>query len=336
MLGKPPDGSVTRTPSLSTDETKFRIWDSYWHENRLYSGGIEPGSDVQSLLERFWIGTVRRLTPGAAVLDVACGNGAAGYSLVRAAGSLGGVLAVTGIDDADIDPPRYVTDHTELLQKITFRPHTAMEALPAEDATFDAVVSQFGFEYGNFAQAFSEAARVLKPNGLLTFLVLPANSAAAQSAKKALKQSRYLLRDSNLFAEAFEITRAYHESAEDTREQKSREDLERFSREVEKSVRIFDASETDVLFSVIMGLNRIFIDRKTQSAEEQWMAIEAIRTGLAQYAARAQVTVKAALSEGNLGVMKRAMAAAGFKLRETRSILAPKQGTVAWQLSAER
>jgi len=321
---------------LAAEDSKFRIWDSYWQENRLYSAGVEPGSEVQTLLERFWLGIVRRMSSGAAVLDVACGNGAAAYCLVRGAESLGGTLAVTGIDDADIDPARYVTDHAETLQKITFRAHTAMEAIPAEDASFDAVVSQYGFEYGNFAQAFTEAARVLKPNGLLTFLVLPSHSPAAQSAKKALKQARYLLRESNLFTEAFEITHAFHEAPEDTREQKVREDLERFNKEVEKSVRVFDTNETDVLFAIIMGLNKIFIDRKTQSGEEQTMAIETIRTGLAQYAARAQVTVKAAVSENHLGIMKRAMAAAGFKLRETRSLLASKHGTVAWQLSAER
>jgi ubiquinone/menaquinone biosynthesis C-methylase UbiE len=321
---------------LSADDTKFRIWDSYWHDNRLYSSGVEPGSDVLSILERFWVGITRRMPSGGTVLDVACGNGAASVCLVRAAEALGGTLAVTGIDEADIDPPRYVTDHAAVLQKIAFRPHTAMEALPAEDASFDAVVSQYGFEYGNFSQAFTEAARVLKPNGLLTFLVLPAHSPAAVSAKTALKQARYLLRDSSLFAEAFEITRAFHEGAEDTREQNMREHLERFNKEVEKSVRMFDAAETDVLFAIIMGLNKVFIDRKTQSGDEQNMTIEKIRTGLAQYAARAQVTVRAAVSEGNLGAMKRAMAAAGFKLRETRSLLAGKHGTIAWQLSAER
>jgi len=321
---------------LSSADEKFRIWDAYWTTDRLHSFGADVDPLFAQTLDRYWSGVVRRLSAGAAVLDIACGNGAVSLAMAKTAQVLGGSLAITGIDEAAIDPAKYLPQHADFLAGITFRQRTAMESLPFENATFDAVVSQFGLEFGTSGAALSEAARVLKPGGLLTFLALPAHSLAVQSAKRTVKQARYLLRDAVLFNEAFRIIQAFHEGDEETREEKMRTDLENYNREVEKTVGQFKVDETDVVFAIIMGLNQVFIDRKTKPGEEQMMAIETVRTGLAQYAARAQATAKAALTDSGLESLKRTITSEGFKLMETRSLLAGKLGTVAWQLTAER
>jgi len=46
-----------------------------------------------------------------------------------------------------------------------------MEALPFDDASFDAAVSQFGIEYGKIADTAKELERVLKPGARFRFLV---------------------------------------------------------------------------------------------------------------------------------------------------------------------
>jgi ubiquinone/menaquinone biosynthesis C-methylase UbiE len=325
-----------RAVIVAVSDEKFHVWDAYWHDNRIQSIGASADPQLLATLEKYWAGVVLRLTPGTAILDIACGNGAVGLTMARTAQAMSGALAITAIDEAMIDPPRYVPEHAGILSGIDFRPRTRMEALPFENATFDAVVSQYGFEFGNTTKALDEAARVLKPNGLLTFLALPAHSPAVQSAKKAVKQARYLLRDAALFDETFRILQAFYEEPLESREQKIRTDLERFNAEVEKAVAQFDAGEIDVVFAIIMGLNKIFVDRKSATAEAQMMAIETVRTGLAQYAARAQVTAKAALTDSTLESVKRAITAAGFKLTETRSLFVGGHGTVAWQLTGER
>jgi ubiquinone/menaquinone biosynthesis C-methylase UbiE len=321
---------------LSSAEDKFRIWDAYWTTDRLYSFGADQDTAYAKTLDRYWSGIVRRLAAGATVLDVACGNGAVGQIMVRTAQALGGSLAITGIDEAIIDPPRYLPQHAEVLKEIEFRPRTMMEALPFENGKFDVVVSQYGFEFGNMQKALNEAARVLKVGGLLTFLALPVHAPAVQSAKKTVKQARYLLRDATLFNEAFRIIQAFYEGPPETREGKMREDLEIFNRQVEKTVEQFDVTESEVVFAIVMGLNQVFVDRKTKAGEEQLMAIETVRTGLAQYAARAQATTRAALNDNNLENLKRTIASAGFRLTETRSLMVNRTGTVAWQLTAER
>jgi len=53
----------------------------------------------------------------------------------------------------------------------TTRGGVAMEDLPFDDATFAAVVSQFGFEYGDMARIAAEIARVLAPGGVVGLMV---------------------------------------------------------------------------------------------------------------------------------------------------------------------
>jgi SAM-dependent methyltransferase len=51
-----------------------------------------------------------------------------------------------------------------------------VEALPFAERRFDAVVSQFGFEYGHTGKAADELARVLVPDGRVSLLVHHAES----------------------------------------------------------------------------------------------------------------------------------------------------------------
>jgi ubiquinone/menaquinone biosynthesis C-methylase UbiE len=320
---------------LSVSDDKFRIWDAYWRENRLCSFGLGEDQQALATLENYWASVAQRLVPNSAVLDLACGNGAAAVFVAQAAARTKKPLSIAGIDEAVIEPARYVKDYAALLARMEFRGKTTMEALPFPTASFDCVISQFGLEYGNPVKAVAEAARVTKTRGILTFVSLPAHSPIVQTAKKVLKQGRYLLRDTALFSETFRIIKSYHEGPADGRDQRMRNDLEQFNKEVEKTVYAFDEGESDVVFTIITGLNRIFIDRKTAAGDAQALTIDAVRTGLAQYAARAHATIKAALNEASLAALKHTIVTSGFRLVDSRALLTHK-GTIAWQFMAER
>jgi len=321
--------------TLSVSDDKFRIWDAYWRENRLCSLGLGEDQHALATLENYWGNVAQRLIPNSAVLDLACGNGAASVFLAQAAGKTKKPLIISGVDEAAIEPARYVTDYAEILGTMQFYAKTPIEALPFAPASFDCVISQFGLEYGNPVKAIAEAARVTKTRGMLTFLALPAHSPVVQSAKIVLKQGRYLLRDSALFTETFRIIKAYHDSPAEGRDERMRGELERFNKEVEKTVYAFEDGESDVVFTIIMGLNKVFVDRKTSAGDAQALTIDAVRTGLAQYAARAHATLKAAVNEASLAALKHTIVTAGFRLLESRAVLTNK-GAMAWQFTAER
>lgn len=105
-----------------------------------------------------------QVRPGHRVLDVACGTGALARDALRRVGSSGFV--------AGIDPgPGMLAVARRLAPTIDWQPGTA-ESLPQRDASFDAVVSQFGFMFfADRPKALQEMLRVLTPQGRLAVAV---------------------------------------------------------------------------------------------------------------------------------------------------------------------
>lgn len=105
-----------------------------------------------------------RIHPGNRVLDVACGTGVLAREALHRVGASGFVAA--------IDPdPGMIAVAKELAPAIEFRAATA-DSLPYPQASFDAVVSQFGLMFfPDRAKALREMLRVLTPDGTIAVAV---------------------------------------------------------------------------------------------------------------------------------------------------------------------
>jgi SAM-dependent methyltransferase len=104
---------------------------------------------------------------GDRVLDVACGTGAATLAV---AARVGLAASVTGLDPN----PEMLAVARRKSSEIDWRDGAA-EALPFPDASFDAVVSQFGMMFfADRAGAVREMLRVLRPGGRLAVAVCDA------------------------------------------------------------------------------------------------------------------------------------------------------------------
>lgn len=107
------------------------------------------------------------VSPGDAVLDVACGTGACTLAAVAAAGPTGRVIGL----DAN---PEMLAVARRKPAAVDWRDGRA-EDLPFEAGRFDAIVSQFGLMFfTDPAAALSEMMRVLKPGGRLAVAVCDA------------------------------------------------------------------------------------------------------------------------------------------------------------------
>jgi SAM-dependent methyltransferase len=115
--------------------------------------------EIDAAQREAWHGFARRLPAGARLLDLATGDGA----VLKKMREVRTDLVLTGVDSAPSLPPAP--------SGTTLRAGVAMEALPFGDEGFDAIVSQFGYEYGDTAAIAREVGRLLVPGGALGLLV---------------------------------------------------------------------------------------------------------------------------------------------------------------------
>jgi SAM-dependent methyltransferase len=137
-------------------------WSDFWAANaEATQGGCLPKrwAAIEDAQRAAWRDFIAVPPEGARVLDLATGDGRV-LGWMRAER---GDLALEGIDLApDLPVPPEGT---------STRGGVAMEDLPFENDSFAAVVSQFGFEYGDIAKVAAEISRVLAPGGTVGLMV---------------------------------------------------------------------------------------------------------------------------------------------------------------------
>jgi SAM-dependent methyltransferase len=143
-----------------TDNRK--AWGDFWANNAQgRQAACLPNGlrEIDAAQRQVWQDFARQLQRGARVLDLATGDGA----VLKKMREVRPDLALTGVDSAPTLPPP--------TQGIELRAGVAMEAVPIKDGAAQALVSQFGYEYGNTALIAREVGRLLAPGGALGLLL---------------------------------------------------------------------------------------------------------------------------------------------------------------------
>jgi ubiquinone/menaquinone biosynthesis C-methylase UbiE len=174
-------------------------WRDYWQGQRL-AACVPESPEAAAAIEAHWTAYFGQLPDAARVLDVATGNGVLALWAVRAARAAKRGLAITGVDLAAIDPPRFLQEHRAELEAVAFLGGTAAEQLPFSDGSFDVVVSQYGLEYAQLEPALAEAERVLAPGGQLHWLAHDPQSSVVAAGREQLRQIDLLLAERGPFA----------------------------------------------------------------------------------------------------------------------------------------
>ncbi|KPF61977.1 class I SAM-dependent methyltransferase [Porphyrobacter sp. AAP60] len=137
-------------------------WSDFWAANTGAGGGgclPQRWAAIEDAQRSAWGGFIANLPQAARVLDLATGDGRVlGWMRTERDD-----LALIGVDLAPTLPASPQGTET--------RGGIPMEDLPFDADEFGAVVSQFGFEYGDVAKTPAEIARVLAPGGTVGLMV---------------------------------------------------------------------------------------------------------------------------------------------------------------------
>ena len=211
-------------------DDRQHAWNAYW---RTQQAGCLPQSSpgLDALFASHWHGVARSLPEGAEVLDLGTGAG----SVLKWMGEARDDLDLLGVDLAETLPP--APPGCRLLGGI------AMEELPFDDGQFDAVVSQFGFEYGEMDRCAASAARVLQPNGILALVTHRADGPIVSHNRKrsagiswAIETKRLADMAKSLISGAAQVT-ARQELAEAPKEAQARFGTKSAAWEIAEAIR---------------------------------------------------------------------------------------------------
>lgn len=147
-------------------------WSDYWRSGRTEVMTVQtPAGPVAFDTRPLWTEWFAAFDSGAALLDLATGNGQVAAHASAAAAASGKTFAITGVDYAEVEAAG-----ARLPAGCRLMGGVALEQLPFPAATFDGAASQFGIEYADTRAALQELGRVLRPGGRALMLIHHAGS----------------------------------------------------------------------------------------------------------------------------------------------------------------
>lgn len=181
-------------------------WTHYWRAGQAAS--CFSGADTEVRLTALWNDFIDGLPAGARLLDLATGNGTVALSCAARARARNLNLRIDAVDAAAIDPQACLENADPLLRNVHFYGNTRLEALPFPDGAFDAIVSQFGFEYADEESASAETARCLAPGGRMRLVVHARGGAVSRDIGRRLERLKSVLNGDGAVALVLALARA--------------------------------------------------------------------------------------------------------------------------------
>ena len=315
------------------DPDAIAPWTASWQHESASNGSNRPPLDL--LIEPSWFEFTDLLPEGARLLELATGNGTVARSCAERAHAHQNPLEIEAVDAADINPPgRDGYDAEGHFPTIRFQGGVWLEDLPFRDDGFDAVISQFGFEYANEAQTISEISRVLSPKGKLRLVIHARDGAVWEDIDYRNKRLSGILANDGAANLVLSLVRAQHNNDEITFDRK----VKRLPAAVKKASELAKQPPSDdsALFYareflyVWQHRRKYRLDDLLHSLEDGWVHATgtAIRYGQMLRVARS--------AEDIAGLCER-FDSAGLTIRAVRQICSAENGAaVAWQVDATK
>lgn len=168
-----------------------KSWSDYWERGSLHSFPAATGTHYSEGILEFWQRISAAIAPDSRILDLATGNGALPYLLLREQ-LLKVPATIVAVDRASISPPWIGELPAALASSLHFKRGVDIEALPQSDTGYTHVFSQYGIEYANLNKVRQGVQRCLKGPGCFAAIVHSAEGKLAKTASREIADHQLL------------------------------------------------------------------------------------------------------------------------------------------------
>ncbi len=285
-------------------------WSHYWSSGQTTS--LQGGGQAAALAEK-WSAFFAQLPEGASVLDLACGAGAVSKLAIAAKRC----FKVTGVDYARGLPA---------IEGATLTGGVSIEALPQADASFNAAVSQYGFEYADTGLAAKELARILVPGGQMALLMHAREGQPVADARRRLALVNPLIQTGGIVAVTQELV-AQHAKGNDTA---------KLQAQAASSWQLAAKSKQDeTTHWAISFCGDLWRRRAEFTPEFMIESITACRAEIETYIARLNAMIKAAMGAGEIGELRHVLGQFGLEMPAPESVLSNDK-QIGWWLTGQK
>jgi ubiquinone/menaquinone biosynthesis C-methylase UbiE len=314
---------------MTIQNQQSKSWSRYWAQ-----GGRDAcfsGSDL-AILQPLWRNFFSGLEPGSRVLDLATGKGAVLQTAAIVSSAQDKKFELVGVDYAEI--PANITQGFQLVGNVT------LEKLPFEGQSFDAVSSQFGFEYADQEQAFSEMMRVLAPSARFQMVIHMEQGAIASETRGRLNNLDALGGKEGLIALVEKLAKLEVKKGRDKAVVTNiHQELSKKAAEAFETVRqtIIGAEADDAAKHLFTFLGTLWAKRAGFEPNDVLAKAQEAGAELGAYQLRLQAMLEAAMSKEQIEGLAKLASEQGFtcEMSEVQSEASGAK-SIAWCFSGNR
>lgn len=319
---------------MQSDNSKQ--WSQFWKQGFITTFGASKPDNYDGIVRDFWYEKFAELPSSALVLDIATGNGAIATIAAEVGRKLQKNFFVAASDLAQINPELTNNDQgSALRESIYFYSNTPCEKQPFDDASFDLVCSQFGFEYSDIELTIPEVRRVLAPKGRFIAISHHVDSSLISAAREEIEVYQYALFELDLFGRLRKYFEALGDLDGNPKKLARRlEAAKPYSQAVNEGMDRFRGRypEEESAKEIVGAISYLGRGAREKTTKQRLYALEAAAEDFGLANKRLQDMVRAALGQEQIDRLQRIGKAAGFESVICLRLFGDDSTLAGWQI----
>jgi len=309
-------------------------WENYYRGGLLATCPTGTGGSYDLEVRQAWVDFFKPLPDGARIVDVGTGNGAVALIARETAAGTNHQWEIHGVDLARIDPVAHVPNGAKLFAGVQFHPGVALEKLPFEDASVDAISAHNVIEHTEIAPAMAELARVLKPGAPIQMVIHHHQSRLVDNANWCIREAE-IVKETGIYRRLGQLINI---------EGQVKQVVDKRTADLRASIRMLKlesqnaatAGQGTILRVTLDTVQKLLELRKEASATQVEKEIDRVRAELRAAVRRMKDLVKSARSEAEMNEIKANAARAGFDHLDFSPLLHAGHNLMGWRMTGKR